>query len=122
MLDGSQSEVGRLRRLVLKHARDAFGDPATVDRNWKGLGYEAPLPEYVVFKVDIFAGSTRQMDRKVATAWQDAGGPSGVVTNTTSNTIGGVVPEVRSRVWPSHGRTRVDGNRLRSADCCWHDD
>jgi N-dimethylarginine dimethylaminohydrolase len=40
MLDGAQSEVGNLSRLVLKHARDAFSDQATIDRHWKDLGYE----------------------------------------------------------------------------------
>jgi len=38
---GGQSDVGRLRRVALKHARDAFGDAALVDRQWRDLGYLA---------------------------------------------------------------------------------
>src|SRR5438132_6835016 len=29
---GGQSDVGKLRRVAVKHARDAFGDAAAVDR------------------------------------------------------------------------------------------
>ena len=38
---GGQSDVGRLRRVAVKHARDAFGDAAAVDRQWRDLGYTA---------------------------------------------------------------------------------
>ena len=38
---GGQSDVGRLRRVAVKHARDAFGDTAAVDRQWRNLGYTA---------------------------------------------------------------------------------
>jgi N-dimethylarginine dimethylaminohydrolase len=38
---GGQSEVGKLRRVAVKHARDAFGDPAAVDRQWRDLRYLA---------------------------------------------------------------------------------
>jgi len=34
---GGQSEVGKLRRVAVKHARDAFGDPAAVERQWRDL-------------------------------------------------------------------------------------
>lgn len=57
MLDGAQSEVGSLRRVVLKQARDAFGDPLTIDRDWKNLGYEAP---------PAFAAALREYERFVA--------------------------------------------------------
>lgn len=36
---GGQSEVAPLRRLLLKHARDAFSDTETVDAQWEELGY-----------------------------------------------------------------------------------
>ena len=36
---GAQSDVAKLRRVALKHARDAFGDAAAVDRQWRDLGY-----------------------------------------------------------------------------------
>jgi len=38
---GGQSDVGRLRRVAVKHARDAFGDAAAVERQWRDLRYLA---------------------------------------------------------------------------------
>src|SRR2546428_5107838 len=38
---GGQSDVGRLHRVAVKHARDAFGDDAALDRQWRDLGYLA---------------------------------------------------------------------------------
>src|SRR5713101_9457256 len=38
---GGQSDVGKLRRVVVKHARDTFGDAAAVDRQWRDLRYLA---------------------------------------------------------------------------------
>src|SRR6267378_8119214 len=38
---GGQSDVGRLRWVAVKHARDAFGDATTVDRQWRDLRYVA---------------------------------------------------------------------------------
>jgi N-dimethylarginine dimethylaminohydrolase len=35
------SEVGRLVRVVVKHARDAFVDPRTIDAQWKELNFAA---------------------------------------------------------------------------------
>ena len=40
-----QSDYGRLERVLLKHARDAFRDPATVAREWRELGFTAE-PDY----------------------------------------------------------------------------
>src|SRR6266403_414911 len=38
---GGQSDVERLHRVAVKHARDAFGDDAALDRQWRNLGYLA---------------------------------------------------------------------------------
>jgi len=52
---GEQSEVGRLRRVAVKHPRDAFGDAAAVERQWRDLRYlarpdvAAATPEYERF-------------------------------------------------------------------------
>ena len=52
---GGQSEVGKLRRVAVKHARDAFGDAAAVERQWRDLRYlarpdvTAAIPEYERF-------------------------------------------------------------------------
>jgi N-dimethylarginine dimethylaminohydrolase len=47
MRDGTslQSETGRLARVLLKHARDAFVSPESIARQWRSLGYRAP-PDY----------------------------------------------------------------------------
>ena len=34
-----QSDVGRLRRAALKHPRDAFVDDASIDAQWRAIGY-----------------------------------------------------------------------------------
>src|SRR3989442_14948301 len=39
---GGQSDVGRLRRVAVKHARDAFRSDASLDRQWRDLSYTAP--------------------------------------------------------------------------------
>src|SRR3989449_3953734 len=52
---GGQSDVGKLRRVAVKHARDAFGDAAAVERQWRDLRYlarpdvTAATPEYERF-------------------------------------------------------------------------
>ncbi len=38
---GGQSDVGKLRRVAVKHAHDAFGDAVAVDRQWRNLRYLA---------------------------------------------------------------------------------
>jgi len=38
---GGQSDVGRLRRVAVKHARDAFRSDASLDRQWRDLSYTA---------------------------------------------------------------------------------
>lgn len=45
MLVGCQSMVGRIKRLLLKHARDAFVSSSRIDDQWKQLHYAAP-PAY----------------------------------------------------------------------------
>jgi N-dimethylarginine dimethylaminohydrolase len=42
MMRGAPSDVGPLRTVVLKHARDAFRDAAAVDAAWRPLNYLAP--------------------------------------------------------------------------------
>jgi len=37
----SQSETGAIAQLVLKHARDAFGDPASISAQWRPLNFTA---------------------------------------------------------------------------------
>jgi len=39
---GGQSDTGRLRRVAVKRAHDAFGTDALVERQWRDLRYTAP--------------------------------------------------------------------------------
>lgn len=61
-----QSEVGPLRRVVLKHARDAFVDAASVERQWRELSYVAPpdLAE-ACRESDAFASLLRRLGTEV---------------------------------------------------------
>ena len=46
----AQSDVGKLRKLIVKHVRDAFVDDATIDGQWQRLNYHGrpDLPRAVV--------------------------------------------------------------------------
>jgi N-dimethylarginine dimethylaminohydrolase len=52
----AQSEFGTLTRVVLAHARDAFGNAASIEAQWRALNFTAP-PD--------FAEAVRQYDRFV---------------------------------------------------------
>jgi N-dimethylarginine dimethylaminohydrolase len=39
MVIGCQSDVGRIKRLLLKHVKDAFVSEEAIDRQWRALGY-----------------------------------------------------------------------------------
>ncbi len=45
MITGCVSEVGQIRRLLLKHPRSAFLGPEHIQRQWTGLNYSGP-PEF----------------------------------------------------------------------------
>jgi N-dimethylarginine dimethylaminohydrolase len=49
------SEVGRLTRVLVKHARDAFVSQSVIDQQWKALNFTAP-PDYAkaVSEYDAF--------------------------------------------------------------------
>ena len=52
----TQSDVGTLESVLLKHARDAFRDAATVDASWRRLNYLAPPdPGRAAAEYDRFA-------------------------------------------------------------------
>jgi N-dimethylarginine dimethylaminohydrolase len=56
MVQGAQSETGRLTRVLLKHARDVF-DEAAVRAEWRNLGYLAPPdPARARDEYDAFIG------------------------------------------------------------------
>jgi N-dimethylarginine dimethylaminohydrolase len=41
-MSGEQSEVGRLTRVLVKHARDAFVSQDVIDKQWRSLNFTAP--------------------------------------------------------------------------------
>jgi N-dimethylarginine dimethylaminohydrolase len=62
----SQSDVGTLKSVLLKHARDAFRDAATVDAAWRGLNYLAPPdPGRAVAEYDHFAARIEEMGARI---------------------------------------------------------
>ena len=67
MVPGSLSEVGRIRRVVLKHARHAFAGPDAIAVEWHGLNFQAPpdfhraLDEYDAF-LEIVSSTGAQLD------------------------------------------------------------
>ena len=60
------SEVGALRRVVLKHPREAFVDEATIARDWRSLGYTAP-PDLgrAIAEYDAFLALVQSADSEV---------------------------------------------------------
>jgi len=53
---GCQSETAPIRRLILRHPRDAFRNQAAIDREWRDLNYpEAPAFDAAIAEFDRFA-------------------------------------------------------------------
>lgn len=51
------NEYGPIRRIALRHAREAFGGPVAAGRQWQGLGWRgAPDFDAAVIEYDRFAG------------------------------------------------------------------
>ena len=58
MSDLRQSDVGPVKKVLLKHARDAFIDEATIDSQWQELGYsERPDHDEAVREYDNFVST-----------------------------------------------------------------
>lgn len=63
---GELSETGRLERVVLKHARDAFRDPGEIAREWASLNFtEAPDFDRAVTEYDAFAALIERSGARV---------------------------------------------------------
>ena len=60
---GGQTETGRLRRVALKHARDAFVNDAKIADQWQALNYLS-RPNFVraVSEYEGFVALLRQFD------------------------------------------------------------
>ena len=58
---GVQSMIAPLRRVLLKHARDAYRDESTVAMGWQALGYQGPPAfERAVSQYDAFVELLQQ--------------------------------------------------------------
>ena len=136
-----QSEVGALRRVVLKHARDAFVDPLCIERGWADLGFLRP-PDYER-AVQEYEGFISVLDRlRIECMFlplePDVGLDSLYVRDASVVSDRGVVlcnmgksaragePEAQEaayRRWgiPLIGRVEGDG-RLEGGDVVWLDD
>lgn len=67
-----QSDTHRLRRVIVKHARDAFGDPSRIDSQWDDLNFIAP-PDFddACRQSDAFAALLEELG--VDLVWAPAG-------------------------------------------------
>ncbi len=135
------SEVGTLRRVVVKHAREAFVDLPCIERRWKELGYLRP-PDYER-AVQEFDDFITVLDRfRIECLFlpldPDVGLDSLYVRDASVVTDRGVVlcnmgkparagePEAHEaayRKWGIPVVGRVEGNgRLEGGDVVWLDD
>ena len=65
-----QSEVRSMRRVLLRHARDAFGSPEDVGRQWQALNYlEKPDYDAACREYDAFAGLLEGLGTSIE--WMD---------------------------------------------------
>jgi N-dimethylarginine dimethylaminohydrolase len=70
----AQSETGALRRVLIKHARDAFGSQSAIDAQWRGLGFTSP-PDFdrALKEYDGLLDAIAQSRAQVETLPADAG-------------------------------------------------
>jgi len=62
----AQSDVGQIRRLVLKHVRDAFVDDGRIDRQWQQLNYYGrPDLGRAIAEYDRFVGLLKDLGADV---------------------------------------------------------
>ena len=89
-----QSEVQSLRRVVLRHPRDAFVSQARIDEQWRDLGYSrAPSYDLACAEYDAFATELERLG--VDLEWlvgDDLGLDSLYVRDATLVTDRGIIP------------------------------
>lgn len=140
-MTGVRSEHGRLGSVLVKHARDAFINDATIQSQWKRVHFSAPpdlpraLDEYDRF-VDVIATSGCDM------LWLPADGNTtldsiytrdaaivserGIILCNMGKQSRGGEPEaegreLRARGWPIAGSIAAPGH-LEGGDLVWLDD
>ena len=135
-----QSDILPLRRVLVKHARDAFVDQPTLDETWEELGYTA-RPDFAaaVSEYDDFLALLRELGAEVVTAPPDPEtGPDSIYVRdaTVLCDRGGILcsmgkpardtePTAAGRVlrnadMPIVGRIEEPG-RLEGGDVAWID-
>ncbi len=63
MIYGCQSDVGAIRRLLIKHVKDAFVSDEAIDAQWQSLGYlERPDLARAIAEYDRFVALLAQAD------------------------------------------------------------
>lgn len=141
MIFTPQSETGRLRKLLLKHPREAFCDQQTIDREWQLLRYTAPPDfERALEEYDRFVALLRQFDIEIyflpasdtttldsiyvrdAAVFCD----KGAILCNTGKAARGSEPAEQERFFremgiPIHGHIAGDG-RLEGGDVVWLDE
>lgn len=82
---GVRSETGRLRRAAVRHARDAFGSPERLAKDWEGLGYpRAPDFDAAVRESDAFLALLEGLGVEVVEAGPSASGPDSLYVRDAS--------------------------------------
>ncbi|MEO8480890.1 MAG: arginine deiminase family protein [Acidobacteriota bacterium] len=135
------SEAGRLSRVLVKHARDAFRDPDAIARQWRGLNFSAApdfaraIDEYERF-LDALRRTGASIDLLPATAGvsldsvytRDASvvTPRGMVIAAMGKPARATEPAAQERAFrewgiPVAGRIDPPG-RLEGGDVVWLDD
>ena len=110
-----QSDVGRLRRAVLKHPRDAFGTAEAIDAQWKSLGFLArPDPLEAAREFDAFAGLLEKLgtDVLLLPPAEDVGLDSIYARDASAVTDAGVIL-CRMGKAARHGEPRAQGLAFR---------
>jgi N-dimethylarginine dimethylaminohydrolase len=132
------SEVGRLTRVLVKHARDAFVSQAVLDQQWKALNFAAP-PDFAraVDEYDTFLDIIRNCGTDIACLPRDERvtidsiytrdasvvGPSGTILASMGKQERAAEPEVQrdgleSLGWIVAGRINLPGC-LEGGDVVW---
>lgn len=80
-----QSDTAPLRRVLLKHARHAFVDAATVEAGWRPLGYLAPPDvDAACRESDAFAGLLEDLGVEIAWAPAESRGLDSIYVRDAS--------------------------------------
>jgi N-dimethylarginine dimethylaminohydrolase len=136
----SLNEFGRLTRVLMKHARDAFVSPKMIAAQWKQLNFSAPpdferaIAEYDAF-LQIIHGTGADVvflprDDEVtldAIYTRDAAveAPGGLILGNMGKRSRAGEPEVQRRTLADHGASIggsiADPGRLEGGDLVWLD-